>query len=193
MRGCFIHFLPLSISLKWLQPHELIVNSWGIYSFLKHLGKCRTHFKRFNVNETLSGIFGILLLLQLLWICSFSRESFISPCLLEAFTTDWVFLFDLFLHHLFSPEFHSSFQPMRVHAVICSQAGTLKACQWDINRTAWTGATFSNETFLIKTQVGTSHICMADTTGRYAAIRGFSLANVFPQMVGTGWGPNRDC
>lgn len=34
-------------------------------------------------------------------------------------------------------------------------------CQWDINRITWIGSTFCDQTFLIKTQICTTNVCMA--------------------------------
>lgn len=88
-------------------------------------------------------------------IYSFSWE-FVTFSPRLAFTIDYkitdAFPFFPFIHYPFPSYCHSSFQQMSVHAVICIQAGMLKACQWGTNTTARTSCTFRNETFIKKKQ-----------------------------------------
>lgn len=97
--GGMFYSLPASFHLP--EVTELIVNSSRINSFLKHLGKYRTYFKRFTSTSHLLLMYSILLqlvldLFFLPGVLHFSLHSFSSDCKRTGMFSFSVFLYIIY-------------------------------------------------------------------------------------------------
>lgn len=172
--------LPLSISLELLQPNEPIVNSPKINSFLKRLGKCRTYFKSSHQQAACSDVQYITTAL-LGSILSPGSLSFLLAFLklLPVIAKEQMCFLSLTFCIIYFILLFSGWG-FTLWSVI--QAGMLKACQWDRNWTTWSGSTFSDETFLVETEVCMSRIRSTDGRPNWITCNYTSMCSM------VGWG-----
>lgn len=150
--------LPEVAAIKWMDSKQLKISThfWNIWEKTQPTSKgLRQQATCSDVKYITPAFLGFIL--------SPRSPSFLLACLqhlpvIAKKKTD-VFSFSAFLYIIyFLPRFILLFSRWGFPLWSVFKQG---CCQWDINRITWIGSTFCDQTFLIKTQICMSNVCMA--------------------------------